>query len=355
MDLIQIANKINEFEQEFGNFKEKATSKLDLLEKKLSISLQNNFEVKSVDFENRTNIESEDFVNYIRTGEIQTQNVMEFKAQNGSFDAGIPVSVNSGNLISYHLSKLSVMRKLCRVQVISTDSFDVLIEKDGGKATWGTPKTTDPAKKNIRTFELVAEPKATIKLIEDVRTDIEQFMSEEIAKSFALAEDDAFLNGDGTNNPQGLLNIKDINSSKLDLTTESLFSMVDTINSSYSGNLSFLMTKKTEMQIKALKDNNDRHIWQGKILEGENNTIFGIPVFNSNFMPDDKIILGNFDKGYKIVEKFGNYVMRDPYTQRPFIKFYTSKKIGGDVVDADAFHILVINQSTKTQISKNSK
>jgi HK97 family phage major capsid protein len=343
MDLIKIASKIDDFEKDLTFIK----NKLEIAEEKITLGLSANFEVKSV--ENSSQNDSEDFINFLRTGEVKSEGIMEFKSRKGVFEGGIPVSSNSSNLISLHLSKISVLRKLCKFQAISSDSFDVIIEENGGKATWGTPDDKEPfVKKFIKTFELVAEPKATSKLIEDVRIDVEKFMSEKIAESFAIAEDDAFLNGNGVECPTGILTLKSgSNANSIEriegaITTEVICDVIDALDPFYANNCVFLMNKEVEMKVKALKDVNGRNIWQPKIMQGEFNTIFGLPIYISNFMPSNQILFGNFEKGYTIVEKVGNYMMRDPYTQRPFIKFYTSKKIGGDVVDGNAFKILKI-------------
>ena len=347
MDLIQIASKINKIDEEFTNFKTDVNDKIEIFERKISKDLEKNFEVKSL--ENHHNSESEDFIRFLRTGEVKSESILEYKSKNSNFEGGIPVPSNSSNLIAYYLDRFSLMRKICKFQVISSDSLDVVIEENGGRASWGIPENSNSfIKKFIKTHELVAEPKATSKLIEDTRIDIEKFMAEKIAESFAISEDDAFLNGNGESEPQGILKIANgkganaIETTSDELSTKALFDLIGKVDAFYSQNLSFLINKEVESKIKSLVDANGRHIWQGKILESENNTIFGIPVFVSNFMPSSKVLLGNFEKGYTIVEKFGNYVMRDPYTQRPFIKFYTAKKIGGDVVDGKAFKILSI-------------
>lgn len=341
MDLIKIASKIDDFEKDLSCIK----NKLETAEEKITLGLCEKFEVKSV--ENDFSSDSEDFINFIRTGEVKHEGVMEFKAKKRAFEGGIPVSSSSSNLISFHLNKISVLRKLCKFQAISSDSFDVIIEENGGKATWGIPEDKEPfVKKFIKTHELVAEPKATSKLIEDGRIDIEKFMSEKIAESFAIAEDDAFLNGNGIECPTGILTLKSgTNASSIErldeaLTTDAICDLIDALDPFYAGNTAFLMNKEVEMMIKNLKDANGRNIWQPRLLQGEFNTVFGLPIYISNFMPSNQILFGNFEKGYTIVEKVGNYMMRDPYTQRPFIKFYTSKKIGGDVVDGNAFKIL---------------
>ena len=107
------------------------------------------------------------------------------------------------------------------------------------------------------------------------------------------------------------------------------------------------MNFETENLIKSLKDKSGRHLWANRTAETGQNSILGIPVFISNFMPNPEskkiaILYGNFEKAYKIVEKAGNYMMRDPYTDRPFIKFYTAKKVGGDVVNGNALKALKV-------------
>ena len=346
MENNEIATKIKQIYEELVEFKTITDKRLCLNEEKFSHLLNGNFEVKA-----RIE-EGQDFVRFLRTGEVRGESLLETKARKGSFEGGIPVSENSNSLIAYSLEKLCVMRRLCKVQRISSDSFDVIIEENGGKATWGTPTQKEPfVKKFIKVHEIVAEPKATSKLIEDVKVDIEKFMSEKIAESFALAEDEAFLHGTGLEMPKGLLKIENgltanaIEHVNGDLTCDGLLNLISKLDPFYTNNTAFLMNKETESLIKLLKDASGRHIWQSKLLENEHNTIFGVPVFINNFMPEPKkgniaCFYGNFEKGYKIIEKQGSYMMRDPYTERPFIKFYTAKKVGGDVVNGNAIKAL---------------
>lgn len=328
MNINEIATKFNEFEEKLSTFENWFNKHIETK----SIKEEKNYE------------ESSEFVEYLRTGNMN----VEFKSKKGYGDGGVPTSSNASNLIAYNLEKLSVMRRLCGVQFISYDSFDIIIEENGGKATWGTPENNKPfVKKFIKVHELVAEPKATSKLIEDAKIDIEEFMALKIAESFAIAEDEAFLHGIGNDMPCGILHIPSGKSANFiediegKLTSDSIFEMIDKLDPFFHSNTAFLMNKETEMEMKKLKDASGRHLWQNRNNENENNTILGIPVFINNFMPsvaskERSILFGNFSKGYKIVEKVGNYVMRDPFTERPFIKFYTSKKIGGDVVDGNA-------------------
>jgi HK97 family phage major capsid protein len=353
MEKNEMSSKINQIQNEISELKSLVDKRITTAEDKFSRFLANGMETKSL-YDEGESQESSDFVHYIRTGEVKNENIMEFKSKRGSFEGGIPVSSASNNLISFNLEKLSVLRRLSKVQMISSDSFDLIVEENGGKATWGTPSAKEPfVKKYIKTYELVAEPKATSKLIEDIRIDVEQYMSEKIAQSFAIAEDEAFLLGNGIEMPNGLLNIpkgkgtESIEQLEANLTADSIIQLIGMLNSFYSGNTAFLMSHETENLIKSLKDASGRHLWLSRSGEIEQNSILGIPVFVSNFMPKPEsgkvaIFYGNFEKGYKIIEKFGNYMMRDPYTERPFIKFYTSKKVGGDLVDGNAIKSLKI-------------
>lgn len=338
----------NEIATNFNEFKEKMELRLNKLEDGVNNFMARNIETKAIKSEIKSE-ESLNFIDYLRTGNSKNlEALIEIKSKKGYTEGGIPASSNASSLIAYNLENLCVMRKLCGVQFISSDSFDVIIEENGGKASWGTPEHKEPyIKKFIRVHELVAEPKATSKLIEDVKIDIEEFMSLRIAESFAIAEDDAFLNGDGVEMPMGILNtpsgknqnfIEDIKGA---LTADVILSLIDSLDSFYHSNTAFLMNRETEAEIKKLKDSTGRHLWQNRTGDMSYNTILGIPIFTTNFMPnltskERSIIFGNFTKGYKIVEKMGNYIMRDPFTERPFIKFYTSKKIGGDVIDGKA-------------------
>lgn len=121
------------------------------------------------------------------------------------------------------------------------------------------------------------------------------------------------------------------------VTTDILLQLINELGEEYIGNASFLMNRSTLAEIQGLKDQTGRFIWQQSLSEPLKQTIFGIPVFCSSYMPNIAennlaIAIGDFKSAYKIVDRANIAVMRDPYTDKPFIKFYAVKRVGGDVV-----------------------
>ena len=168
-------------------------------------------------------------------------------------------------------------------------------------------------------------------------------MAERLADSFIKAENEAFITGDGDKKPFGILTNEDI--TRIDtgnaVTPDILLKLINALDEEHIANASFLMNRSTLASIQGLKDENGRFIWQQSLSEPLKQTIFGIPVFCSAHMPnvgENKlaIVIGDFKAAYKIVDRAGIGIMRDPYTDKPFIKFYAVKRVGGDVIAPSA-------------------
>jgi HK97 family phage major capsid protein len=245
----------------------------------------------------------------------------------------------------------SPMRQLASVETISTNALDVVIED--GKFTSGwigdaerredteTPKLKQ---KRILVHELYAQPKATQVLIDDSAIQIEDWLVERLRDSFIKVENAAFINGSGEKQPKGILHedhqIKTINVGDFKL-QDLLLNLINDLDEEYLTNASFLMNRTTLSTIQQLKDENGRFIWQQTFTESLSHTIFGIPVVCCAEMPSIEegkraIAFGDFSSAYKIVDRSGVNIMRDQYTEKPFIKFYTVKRVGGDIVNPEA-------------------
>jgi HK97 family phage major capsid protein len=349
MEKSEISSKIIKLQDDFSEFSDVALKRMDFLEEKLS-GFKPSLQIKSID--TGSDNEKTVFINFLRTGQYKSETGEREMKSHKEGSHGISISNSAYGLINSHLEKFSALRKVCNVQYISSDSFDVITEEQRGEATWGM-ETYDKkhTKKFIKLHELICQPKATLKLIEDVKVDVETYMAEKIAESFAMAEERAFLYGNGIDMPVGMLTYSAgeaagfIEKIEGPMETESILNLMESLESFYSSEGVFLMNKSTESLIKPLKDKSGRYIWNSRLCEKEQNTILGVPVYTSQFMPlaepgNAAIIFGNFRKGYQIIEKTGYNMIRDPYTEKPFVKFYTSKKVGGDVTDGRALKIL---------------
>jgi len=288
------------------------------------------------------------FNNFIRKG---IENNLITKSFSGTGDeGGVLITPTLAAQIISRINAQSPMRQLASVESISTRALDIIIEDGAFASGWigeaearADTDTPNLIKKTIHAHEIYAQPKATASLIDDSEINIENWLVERLVDSFIRLENEAFILGDGANKPFGLLLNQQIvqvdvgNAINPDL----LLDLINHLEEGYLANASFLMNRNTLSAIQALKDSTGRFIWQQSLSDPLKQTIFGIPVTVSSHIPDIAedalaIALGDFKSAYKIVDRSGISLMRDPYTDKPFVKFYAVKRVGGDVVNSAA-------------------
>ena len=350
--------------------------KLDKIKKKIQKSQINKIEaslsrpVNGVDeYKTEDNEYKQAFNTYIKRGIESNLNDIEVKRDlTTSLDSS---SSYGGHLLSPNIQKMMVdkieenciMRKICSVQEISSSSLDV-IDASNMAPSWlsetGTVSDTDTSiftKTTINTFDLVAQPKVSQKILDDSAIDIEQWLANRLADDFIGAEENAFINGTGAtaNQPTGILSYVGINNGIEAVTstdTDEEFNENDILDLYYSlgdkyiNNASFLMPRSAMKVVRRLKDSTSGHyLWNPALLAGQPDTLLGAPVYQSSYVPavdssTKSIIFGDF-RYYQIVDRVGIRILRDPYTVKPYIRFYTTKRVGGDVIDKDAFKCLI--------------
>lgn len=310
------------------------------------------------------------FSDYIRKG---TENNLSQKSLSGeSGETG-------GHLIAPHIIKRinkcvtnsSPMRQICSTQKISTETLDYIVENcDHASAGWsseidnGTPKndfkddtdTPKIQKISITTYELYAQPQISQRLLDDAFVDVESWLVEKVVETFSMKENDAFIKGDGTFQPKGILKygdgssynqIEQVKNSALD--SDSIMVLYYSLNEYYARNASFLMNRSTLKDVRLLKSKETgQYLWQPSLSLGTPDTLMGVPVYQSSDMPllSDKtlpiIAVADFKQAYKIVDSRGMRVLRDPYTHKPYVRFFITKRIGGEVVNTSAIKLLKI-------------
>ncbi len=305
---------------------------------------------------------------YLRTGAENSLSQIEQKSLSSSsdVDGGYLVTRETSANITQILQEISPMRQLASCETISTGSLDILEDYDKAQAGWTseTQNVTDTDtpkinKRNIPVFELFAQPAATQKLIDDSSIDIEKWLAEKLINSFTKLENEAFIKGNGNACPRGILSYKNgkewgsieqINSGiDASFDAESLFKLYFSLKSQYCNNASFLMNRFTLHLVRTLKDKNSgRYLWNPGLIEGTPDTLLGLPVYEAADMPlaekaSLSIAIADFKAAYKIVDRAGIRVLRDPYTFKPFVKFYTTKRVGGDVANFEAIKILKLS------------
>lgn len=262
---------------------------------------------------------------------------------------------------------LNIMRRLCSSQSVSTPETYWNVDLGGTDAGWvgeltDRPNTNVPqlARAGITWGEIYANPKASYRLLDDALFNVEAWYSQKVAETFADYEEEAFLTGNGTNKPKGLLaydfvatadasrdfgKFQQITSATL--TADAVIDLYYSLRQVYRGNnTAWLMNPATIQALRKLKDGNQNYIWIDNIANGMVGTLLGRPVYESRFMPDfstagnKAILFGDFKKAYTIFDIHGLRIVRDVYTDKTSVQFYTSKRVGNMVQDSCAIKCL---------------
>ena len=277
---------------------------------------------------------------------------------------GYSATYSIADSIYEYLAEYSIMRRLCNTIVVSRDSLDVPVSKSDIACQWESNGTIaapsdSMVMTSIKTFELTAQPKVTQKMIDDTVIDLESWLVEKLAALFLTMEDNAFIAGDGVNKPKGILSypasgskalgIKRVKSgSANDFDETSLLSLYYSLDDYYSVNASFIMNKATLQKIRTFKDKaSGQYYWMPGVLFGKADTLLGCNVYTSGHVPvvaagKDAIIYGDMRRLYQIVDRSEITIQRDPYSSKPFVVFYATKRVGGDVIEPAAGSIMQI-------------
>lgn len=305
------------------------------------------------------------FNNYLRKGMDAGLEELHTKALSvGSDpDGGYMVTPTMSSRITKLIEEGSPLRALAGVETISSDSLELLEDNGTALSGWttetGAVSDTDTptiGKKVINVFELYAQPKATQKLVDDSAIDIESWIAEKVAASFARQENDAFITGNGTTQPKGILSysagtswgtIEQVNSgTSATVTADGLIKLYYSLNETYAARSTFLMNRAVLQSVRLLKESTtNQYLWQPGLAAGTPDTLLGVPVTTNSKMPAAaanslSVALADFASAYLIVDRIGIRTLRDPFTSKPFVKFYTTKRVGGDVVNFEAIKLL---------------
>jgi HK97 family phage major capsid protein len=289
-------------------------------------------------------------------------------------DGGYAVPREIDAIIAERLVALSPIRSIAQVVQTGTSGYRKLINTGGISSGWvsetaARPATSTPSFAEIvpPSGELYANPAASQSMLDDAAFDLESWLANEIATEFARAEGVAFVNGTGTAQPSGFLNAPNAtgndatrpfgtlqylatgNASTLGTTPELL--LVDLVHSLKPGHRQgavWVMNSTTLAQVRKIKDATGAFMWQPGLLDGQPDRLLGYPVIEAQAMPDIAanafpIAFGNFQNGYIIAERRTTTILRDPFTNKPFVNFYATKRIGGQVLDSDAIKLLKVS------------
>ncbi len=308
---------------------------------------------------------------YLRMGR-----TAELKSVTGAVagDGGYAVPREIDAMIAAQLKTISPIRSVAQVVQTGTAGYRKLVTNSTANSGWVSETGTRPETLTSKFLEIVppmgelyANPSASQAMLDDAGFELEAWLADEIATEFARAEGAAFINGSGTNQPKGFLQQPTAltgdatrafgtlqhtvtgNAAGFDTTPElKLIDLVHSLRAGHRQGAVFVMNTKTLAAVRKFKAADGSFLWQPGIFENAPARLLGYPVIEAEDMPDVAanalpIAFGNFRNGYIIAERKTTAILRDPYTNKPYVNFYATKRIGGQVLDSDAIKLLKIS------------
>ncbi|QHD65196.1 phage major capsid protein [Neorickettsia findlayensis] len=361
-----VDNLLLSLETEIKSFKEKESERLENYEKRLK-NLEDGYDLAIKRPFTSSKI-AEDCLykkqlnSYLKKGLTSS---IEIKSN------GFPLTDTLINLLHEEMKKLSPMRQIASVNTISTDCITYISNGDALEAQWVSEDeiSNSDAKEHvitteINTYELYTQPRTTQKVLDDPSIDVERWLIEQAALAFTQLENETFITGNGEGKPHGILQhntdsnrtqiCKITSQEKNRITPEDILNLYYSLQREFSVNGTFLMHSASIQLIRGLKyEQTGNYMFQPGISIGQPDTLMGIPVIECSEMPiiatSDKsqsstkkypIIFGDFKRGYQIVDRSEMRVLRDPYSAKPYVSFYITKRVGAKVINPKAFVLL---------------
>ena len=309
------------------------------------------------------------FDSFLRSG----AGAMERKALSGTSDAtgGVAIPEEIDARIDATLKAISPIRGIANIVKVGSSGYRKLIASGGFASGWAA-ETASRDETGTPTFnevappmgDLYANPAASQAMLDDAAFDVEEWLADEIAREFAAAEGSAFVGGNGTNKPKGFLTSPTATTG--DATRafgtlqylasgaagafaanpeEKLIDLVQALRAPYRQGASWVMNSATLARIRKFKTSDGALLWAPSLAMGQPATLLGYPVVEAEDMPDIaanslSIAFGNFKAGYLIAERSETRILRDPYTNKPFVHFYATKRVGGMVSNSEAIKLM---------------
>ncbi|MDE9450707.1 phage major capsid protein [Aliiroseovarius sp. Z3] len=319
------------------------------------------------------------FEAYLRSGDDDGLRGLELESKAMSTavagDGGYLVDPQTADTIQSVLKSTASLRAVANVVNVEATSYDVLIDHSDVGSGWATE--TDPSVETgtpsieritIPLHELSALPKASQRLLDDSAFEIETWLAGRIADKFARAEAGAFISGDGIDKPKGILAHPSVDndiwtwgnlgyvvtgtSGDFDASNpaDAIIDLVYALDAEYRAGAKFVMNSKTAGAVRKMKDMDGRFLWSDGLAAGEPARLLGYPVLIAEDMPDigadtTPIAFGDFGSGYTIAERPDTRILRDPFSAKPHVLFYATKRVGGDVSDFAAIKLLKFSVS----------
>ncbi|MDK3072943.1 phage major capsid protein [Sedimentitalea sp. JM2-8] len=375
MPLVQeVKQAMTGFVSEFKGFQDEIQFKLQQTEKRLTM-LDRKSQIAARPHLSAATDEmaphQKAFNAYVRSGDDDGLRGLDLAGKSMSTavnsDGGFLVDPQTADTVKSVLQSTASIRSIASVVNVEATSFDVLVDHTDVGAGWasetGARSETDTPQIDritIQLHELSALPKASQRLLDDSAFDIEGWLAGRIADKFSRAEAAAFLNGDGLDKPRGILSHNKVDNDVWAWGNigyvptgvdgdigfgDAIVDLVYALGAQYRANATFVMNSKTAGLVRKLKDADGRFLWSDGLAAGEPARLMGYPVVVAEDMPDVasdsfSVAFGDFNAGYTIAERPDLRVLRDPFSAKPHVLFYATKRVGGDVSDFAAIKLL---------------
>ena len=312
------------------------------------------------------------FEGYVRKGETSGLLDLEGKALSigSSPDGGYLVPPETEAMVNMSLRAISPIRAISGIRQVSSAVYKKPFSVNGLGTGWvgettARPQTSTPTidALSFPAMELYAMPAATTALLDDAAVNIDQWIADEVRIAFAQQEGAAFVNGDGVSKPRGFLSYPTVANASwtwANLGTistgvagafpatnpyDKLIDLIYSVKAGYRSNAQFVMNRATQAQMRKFKDIEGDYLWQPAQRPGDTPSLMGYPVVEAEDMPDiaadaPAVAFGDFQRGYLVVDRVGLRVLRDPFSAKPYVLFYTTKRVGGGVQDFNAIKLL---------------
>jgi HK97 family phage major capsid protein len=345
--------------------------------KAFNLALQGTTDVRSE--KDRKSVSDAEFAEYksafdrmLRT-DVRVLSADEVKALSVGIDTdgGYLVTPDTSGRIVRRVFETSPIRQIANVVTIGTDKLEGIEDLNEAGAGWvgetqarNETSTPDVGKYSIPVFEMYAEPRATQKLLDDASVDMEAWLASKVADRLARLQNTAFVSGDGVTRPRGLTTyatqadtgsvpwgqIGHVNTGANGAFASSnpadaVFDLIGAVKDAYLGNARFLTRRAVITAMRKFKDSTGQYLWQPSLVAGTPETFAGYAITRAEDMPalatgSLSLMFGDFREAYTIVDRQGLRTLRDPYTAKPWVKFYTTARVGGGMVNFEAVKAL---------------
>ncbi|MEQ1726340.1 MAG: phage major capsid protein [Sphingopyxis sp.] len=299
---------------------------------------------------------------------------VEMKSISGASgpEGGFAVPQETDALIETALKAISPIRAIANVVSTGSAGYRKLVATGGMASGWASDSAARPATATPTFAEIIppsgdlyANPAASQAMLDDAAFDVEAWLADEVAQEFARAEGAAFITGTGVNQPKGFTTYATTNAvdgvrpfgtiqhvaagAAGDFVAtnpqDKIIDLVHALKSPYRQGAVFVMASDTLAKIRKMKTADGAFIWSPGLTAGQAGTLLGYPVIEAEDMPavaanSLSIAFGNFRSAYVIADRGETSVLRDPYSNKPFVHFYASKRVGGALVNSDAIKLM---------------